>query len=96
MAAAYLMDARTSIAADARAAAEEGIQAANMALGDIEAALSLMGSVEIDVDTGAIIDVDLDGDVSGSVGAAAEAVTGASGAAVDATVGAAGSVQLDY
>jgi hypothetical protein len=61
-------DAQASLKANAEADAKASVDKAYEAIGKIESALSLLGSVEID-DTGTIIDIDFDGTVgSGAVG----------------------------
>lgn len=84
----HITEARTSIAADARAAAEASVNAANVILGDMESALSTMGEVEIDANTGAIIDIDLSNPPAGSLDVNADG-TVSGDAAVDATIDAA-------
>ena len=61
-AAEFMITAQAELAADAEAEAEEAAQKANEVLGEIESALSLMGQVEIDMNTGHIIGIDLSGD----------------------------------
>lgn len=55
----HIAEARASIREEAQAAAEASVSAADSLLGEIESKLSLMGDVEIDTDTGAIIDINL-------------------------------------
>lgn len=58
-AAEHIADARAELARDAETAAETSIMAAENMAGEVEAALSLLGTVTIDQETGLIIDVDL-------------------------------------
>lgn len=59
VAAKHVEDAYASLEANNEAEAEASVMAAETIAGDIESALSLMGDVEIDTDTGAIIDIDV-------------------------------------
>ena len=52
-------DARTHAAAEAEAEAEASVNTADELLGEVESALSLLGEVTIDAETGAIIDIDV-------------------------------------
>lgn len=86
-AAEYLTEARASLAADAQAAAEASVEAADELMGEVESALSLMGSIEIDAETGFITDIDLSGDVGSTV-------QGSTGGGVDGSAGAASGMNL--
>ena len=63
----HMVTAQAELAADAEASAEASAQKANEVLGEIESALSLMGQVEIDMNTGHIIGIDLNGNADGSI-----------------------------
>lgn len=72
----FVADAEAKLSADAQAQAQAAADKAHEILGSIESALSLMGQVEIDPNTGHIIDIDLGGSASGSSGGGASGNAG--------------------
>lgn len=65
---AFITDAQAEVKANAEAQAEANAEKANDILGAIESALSLMGEVKIDENTGHIIDIDFSGTSSAGAG----------------------------